>query len=387
MTEEEERRWDEQRLIAHLLSSPGAEDDSSTLAAASHILARSLAAVIQDREFWDKLRQADVDVRKAVDGHLALLVQVPWAQVLEDCGYVPPPRADDVAHELTRDVEALVHARQNGATPDGAVNDLRTGLEELVGRLNRELATPQPERNGAWRRRLRHLAGVGLEVLRHVNLARLAWTAAEAAVAGLLPAAAAAGPGFPIVVAAVAVGSIAAAASAQLREALKQLHAEENGAGVDAVVNTMNGILSGLDQEISHRQTRDHQIKLEARPRPAAIGGEAVPAMPAHEVMKRRIEAFRNLERQVGTLLPSAWVYCTAQAGEQGRRLIEAASEANAALHAAITACEAAAHKGATADVGGPFGQVESAAQTLAANVRDLCTLLVNLNVASTAAR
>ena len=263
---EEERRWDEQRLIAQMLSNPGAADDSDTLAAASHLLARSLAAVVQDRKFWDKLRQADTDVRKAADGQLALLVQVPWVQVLKDCGYIPPPRADDVAQELTRDVKALVDARRNGVTPDDVVDDLRRGLEELVRLLNRELAIPQPDRNPAWRRRLRHLAGVGLEVLRHVNLASLTWTAAEATVAGL-PAAVIAGPGFLGVVAAVAVGSIAAAASAQLREALKQLHAEEDSAGVDAVIDTMNGILRRLDDAILRHVAADRQIREKAHPR------------------------------------------------------------------------------------------------------------------------
>ena len=107
-----------------------------------------------------------------------------------------------------------------------------------------------------------------------------------------------------------------------------------------------------------------------------------MPAMPVHEVIDRRLAAFCSLEEQVGALLPSAWVYCSAQAGNQGRRLIEAASESNAALHAAITAGE---DSGGSAD--DDLSQVEDAANALARDIRDLRNLLFSLNMVSKAAR
>ena len=210
MPGEEDRLWDEQQQIANLLSRPGVEGDNDILAAASHLLARSLASVVEDRRFWDKLRQANADVRAAPDEQLRLLVQVPWIQVLTECRYKPPPQAVDVAHELNDNVKALVDARKHRANPDRAMDDLRSGLKELVGLLNQELEKPQSERDATWRRRLRHLAGAGLDVLRHVNLARLAWTATDATIAAL-PAALATGPGLALVAAMVVLGSVVAA--------------------------------------------------------------------------------------------------------------------------------------------------------------------------------
>jgi hypothetical protein len=57
---EEERRWEEQRAIVRLLTRPGAEnEENEDTLAASHLLAHSLAGVVQDNEFWDKVREAD----------------------------------------------------------------------------------------------------------------------------------------------------------------------------------------------------------------------------------------------------------------------------------------------------------------------------------------
>lgn len=131
--------------------------------------------VAEDRRFWDKLRKADTSLRTE-KMQLALLVQVNWVQVLDDCGYVPPPRAGDVAWELIRDIGALNESRGNRTTaafPESAVADLRAELEMLAGRLNGELATPEGKRTRVWWGSLRHLAGIGLEALRHINLASL----------------------------------------------------------------------------------------------------------------------------------------------------------------------------------------------------------------------
>jgi hypothetical protein len=296
---EEERRWEEQRLIAELLTRPdGTELDTL---AASRLLSASLASVVDDKSFWARLRTAD-------DGEdrqqLALLVQVPWAKVLSAHGYTPPPRAVDVERELVADIGAL--AKGNDA------DRLRADLRAFVRRLDNTLASPGHERE-SWLRRLRHLAGVGLEVLRNVNLASLLWDAAEAAVLSL-PVVLPTGPvGYVVAV-------VAAVTLARFRRVIPQQDADD----------TSTRVLGQLHNAVAHCDTANKQLKLRERVKRCTTG----------QVVEGSIANARNLETQVSILLPSAWVYCGAERGAEGRRNIEAIADANATLHRAISAAE-----------------------------------------------
>jgi len=315
--------------------------------------------------------------------YLGYLVQIQWVQVLNDCGYVPPPRIDQVACEVACDVRALVDNRDNAAALDDSVDQLRSYLQAVVDGLNRQLATPQKDRDSRWWRRLRHRAGVGLEVLRHVNLASLSFAAAETAVVAVVPAVM-----VPIVLpvlAATVVVSVAAAASAQLREANRRLSEEEAGSQRDAVIATMDGILDGLNKSIEHCTTANKQMTIRGQGRPGGPTTPPVPGLPRNEVIKGFIVNFRDLETQIATLLPSAWVYCCAEMGYEGRQRIEDSSDFNAELHVAITALEMA-RTSPGGDIESSLAKVETAAKTLADSVKSLRELCVARGVCSRAA-
>ncbi len=342
MNAEEERRWDEQRAIVRLLTRPGAENEKNDDAlAASHLLARSLAGVVQDNEFWGKIRAADQKLSDATAEQLKVLAQVPWVQVLNDCRYVPPPRAEDVAEELLRDIAAVVERGSNdpaAALQYDTAAELRRELQTFVARLNGKLATPQGERGSRWWHSLRHLASAGLEALRHVNLASLSWAAADATIdatiKALLPALvgmATAGPvGFVVVVGAAAVAGAASAAIEQLRQVNQQLRDEEIRTGRDAALATMDRILDELDGSIKHFAPAKRRV---------AWRGRREGWTPA-QLTSAHIAIARKLETEVGALLPSAWIYCCAQRGYEGRRRIDAVVDSNARLHEAITTAE-----------------------------------------------
>jgi hypothetical protein len=370
VNDEEERRWEEQRAIVRLLTRPGAENEKNddTLAA-SHLLARSLAAVVQDDEFWGKVRAADESLSGATAEQLTVLAQVPWVQVLNDCRYVPPPRAEDVANELIHDIRAVVERRGNdlaAALQYDTAAELRRELQTFVARLNGTLTTPQGERGSRWWRSLRRLAGVGLEALRHVNLASLSWAAAEATVMALpsaLLSMAGTGPvGFVVVVGAAAVVGAASSAAEQLRQVNRQLRDEEIRIGRDAALATMDGILDRLKGLTAH---------LTAANRRAELRGEREGWTP-EQLTSAYIANARKLEADVGALLPSAWVYCCAQKGCEGRKLIDTTVDSNARLHEAVTTLGAAPPNGDRVRA-----ELAAAVTILSGNIQELREMFV----------
>jgi hypothetical protein len=203
--------------------------------------------------------------------------------------------------------------------------------------------------------------------LRHVNLASLLMAGAEAAVAALLPAVITGGPAAPAAVAAAAVVAVAAAALQQLRQADQRLRDQETVRGRDAVLATMDDILDRLDDTIT--QFNSFEVAnaiaiLQSKPGPDYIA------------------AARELENQMGALLPSAWTYCCAEAGYEGQQRIEDTADSNAKLHEAITAFEAAC-KNPDAGSGISPAEIEVAAYALAGSVRKLRVLLVVSGVAN----
>jgi hypothetical protein len=369
--DEEERRWDEQRAIVRLLTRPVAENENNddTLAA-SHLLARSLAAVVQDNEFWGKVRAADENLSGATAEQLKVLTQIPWVQVLNDCRYVPPPRAEDVANELLRDIGAVAKRRNDPALRYDTAAELRRELQRFVASLNGKLATPHGEQGSRWWHSLRHLAGAGLEALRHVNLASLSWAAAEATVTATVKALPPAllgmvttGPiGFVVVVGAAAVAGAASAATGQLRQVNRQLHDEEIRAGRDAVLATMDGILDELKGSL---------MGFTAGKRRAASRGRRESWTP-EQLTSAHIAIARKLETAVGALLPSAWVYCCAQRGYEGRKRIDAVVDSNARLHEAIATLQAGRAK-----ANGLRAEVATAVKILSGDIQKLRKMFV----------
>jgi hypothetical protein len=69
----------------------------------------------------------------------------------------------------------------------------------------------------------------------------------------------------------------------------------------------------------------------------------------------------------VGALLPSAWVYCCAQKGYEGRKRIDAVVDSNARLHVAITTLA-----DAQANVDGFRAEVKTAVTILSKDIQEL---------------
>src|SRR5688572_7111803 len=88
----------DQRVVADLLlRAGGTQDRNNNLLAASVLLSRTLAAVEADDGFWGRLGDAQGRLQEFAQTQdattLGVLAQAPWLEVLEHCGYQPPPPA------------------------------------------------------------------------------------------------------------------------------------------------------------------------------------------------------------------------------------------------------------------------------------------------------